>query len=126
MNNIKSIVCVFITLVGIATIGVSSSAAAEMQGKSERYTEVGVLTSDGLNLIHVSYVHRGEDFYGYTGIGFPLLLNYGLGFSTMSDGSGLNLRIGVSGIAAAWNSSITYNFRLSGSDSLEMGSDTFK
>lgn len=126
MNNIRSIVYVLTALFGTATIGISSSAALEIQGKSERYTEAGVLTAEGVNLIQVSFVHRGENFYGYTSLGFPFLLNYGLGFSTMPDGSGLNFRLGVSGIAFAWNSSITYNFRMNKSNSLEAGVGYFQ
>jgi len=126
MNNIKSIAYVLAIFVGTATMGVPSSAALEIPGTSERYTEAGFLTSDGLNLIHVSFIHRGENFYGYTSIGFPFLLNYGVGFSTKPEGSGVNFRIGLTGIAGALNSSITYNFRLSENNSLEAGAGYFQ
>lgn len=120
-SNLKHIICVLIALVGISTSGVSLGADEETQGKSERYTEAGLMTADGLNLVQLSFVHRRNNFYGYTSVGLPFLLDYGLGYSSETDGSGLNFRIGLNFVVLIPNYSITLNHRLSPSDSLEVG-----
>lgn len=108
----KRIICVLVALVGIAISGVTLGADEATQGKSERYTEVGLMTADGLNVVQLSFVHRRNNYYGYTSIGVPFLFDYGLGFSSEPDGSGLNFRVGLNFVVLVPNYSITYNQRL--------------